>query len=164
MPACDSREFILSARKFNESLEDLVVEWVKTNVGAPDSGVRVALSGMAFKGRPETSDLRGSSSVYIARKLKKAGYSLNLHDFCAKQEEMAALDLGDCYEGLYDACTNADALLVLNNHKKYGSVVDKPVIQYSENRPFRILDSWGACTELYYSDSVRINTLGNMFV
>jgi UDP-N-acetyl-D-mannosaminuronic acid dehydrogenase len=164
MPSCDSRDFILSARKFNESLEELVVQWVKENVGLPNQGVRIAVSGMAFKGRPETSDLRGSSSVYIARKLKAAGYSLNLHDFCAKQEEMNALNLGDCYEGLYDACTNASALLVLNNHKKYATVVDKPSIQYSENRPFRILDSWGACTELYYSDLVKINTLGNMFV
>ena len=69
MPECDSRNFILAARRFNESLEDIVVEWVKKRIGGSDKGKIVALSGMAFKGQPETSDLRGSSSVYNVIKL-----------------------------------------------------------------------------------------------
>ena len=93
MPECDSKNFILSARKFNESLEDLVVEWVKKKIGTPSKGKIIAISGMAFKGQPETNDLRGSSSVYIAKKLKKLGYCLNLHDFVAIPEEIIALNL-----------------------------------------------------------------------
>lgn len=81
MPDCASKNLILSARKISESLEDLVVEWVKRHVGAATKPL--VLSGMAFKGRPETSDLRGSSAVNIARKLFAAGYSLRLHDFVA---------------------------------------------------------------------------------
>ena len=164
MPDCDSKNFILSARKFNESLEDMVVEWVKKNIGYPTDNIRLALTGMAFKGNPSTSDLRGSSSVYIARKLFALGYKLNLHDFCAKPEEMMGLEIGDCYENLYDACTNAQGLLCLNNHKGYASVIDKPVLRFSENRPFKILDSWGVLTELHFSDFVSISTLGNMFI
>ena len=119
MPECDSKKFILAARKFNESLEDLVIKWVKEKCGNPSSENVIAVSGMAFKGQPETSDLRGSSSVYIAEKLKAEGYQLNLHDFCAKAEEMEGLGLGRVYTNLHDACVNASALLVLNNHKKY---------------------------------------------
>ena len=161
MPECDSKNFILAARKFNESLEDTVVRWVREKIGEPKDTV-LALSGMAFKGQPETSDLRGSSSVYIAEKLKEAGYKLNLHDFVAIPEEMQALELGVVYNDLHDACANADALLVLNNHKKYGSVTDDAVF-YNERGNFRILDAWGACTELYYVPKIQISTLGNMF-
>ena len=163
MPKCDSRDFILSARKFNESMEDAVVSWVESKIGKPSDNKVLCLSGMAFKGQPETSDLRGSSSVYVAQKLKDAGYKLNLHDFVARSNDMKALGLGTVYNDLYDACANANALLVLNNHKKYCQIVDDPSIQYSKNG-FEILDAWGACTELYYCDDVKISTLGNMFI
>ena len=165
MPDCDSKKFILSARKFNESLEDLVVAWVQKKVGEPADDKIIALSGMAFKGQPETSDLRGSSSVYIAEKLKKLGYKMNLHDFVALPEEMKALNLGDCYEDLYEACKNASVLLVLNNHKKYNSVLEHESLcarKVSGGGMFEILDSWNACTELHYSSGVKISTLGNM--
>lgn len=162
MPDCDSKSFIMSARKFNESLEDLVVKWVQEKVGDPESNKVIALSGMAFKGQPETSDLRGSSSVYIARKLKAAGYQLNLHDFAALPEEMRALELGTVYEDIYDACENASALLILNNHKKYSVIMPDARMSRRKNN-FKILDSWKVCTELYYSDDMDISSLGNMF-
>ena len=111
MPECDSRNFIFAARKFNESLEDIVVRWVREKVGEPSDDKVIALSGMAFKGQPETSDLRGSSSVYIAEKLKKAGYKMNLHDFVALSDEMEALGLGTVYSDLREACANAKVLL-----------------------------------------------------
>lgn len=162
MPDCDSKNFILSARRFNESLEDMVVRWVKSKVGEPADNKIIALSGMAFKGQPETSDLRGSSSVYIANKLKAAGYKMNLHDFVALPEELKALNLGTVYNDLHDACANARALLVLNNHKKYASIMDDQVFHFSKDG-FEIFDSWGVCTELYYCEDIKISTLGNMF-
>ena len=162
MPECDSKNFILAARKFNESLEDMVVDWVKKKIGPPGEGKIVALSGMAFKGQPETSDLRGSSSVYIARKLQKAGYRMHLHDFAALPEEMEALGLGKCFGSLYGACEGARLLLVLNNHKKYASVGSHASLYYQKGG-FEILDAWGACTELHYCGEVKIATLGNMF-
>ncbi|MBP5158621.1 MAG: nucleotide sugar dehydrogenase [Treponema sp.] len=165
MPDCDSRDFILAARRFNESMEDIVVKWVEEKVGKPSGDKTVALSGMAFKGQPETSDLRGSSSVYIARKLKERGYRLNLHDFVALPEEMKALELGDCYDDLYDACRDASVLLVLNNHKKYGSVLERDELRARKTPgggTFEILDSWNVCTELHYCGDIRISTLGNM--
>ncbi|MBQ3797428.1 MAG: nucleotide sugar dehydrogenase [Butyrivibrio sp.] len=163
MPECDSKNFILSARRFNESMEDIVVNWVREKTGEQEENKTIALSGMAFKGEPETSDLRGSSSVYIARKLKALGYTLRLHDFVAIKSEMEALELGSVHETIEEACEGASILLVLNNHKKYGSVMYNENFSY-ENRGLRILDSWNVCTELHYSDDIKIYTLGNMLV
>ena len=74
---------------------------------------------------------------------------------------MEALSLGKVYNNIYDACKNARILLVLNNHKKYATVINEPSLRY-ENNGFEILDAWAACTELYYCDDIRISTLGNM--
>lgn len=163
MPECDAKNFIMNGRKFNESLEDLVVNWVKSKVGAPSEHKTVALSGMAFKGQPETSDLRGSSSVYIARKLHALGYKLNLHDFVALPHEMEALGLGTVYEDFYKACENASVMLVLNNHKKYFDIQEKAEILKSKNG-FAILDSWGVCRNLHNNANINISTLGNFLI
>ena len=158
MPQCKSRDFILAARQFNESMEDVVVSWVEEKVGSPDGKV-ITLTGMTFKGVPETSDLRGSSSVYIARKLKAKGYKMRLHDYVALPDEMKSLDLGDYFENLSDACVGTSALLVLNNHKKYGSILPE---SFMGGLDFPILDSWGVCSELNYAEGVDLYTLGNM--
>ena len=159
MPECDSKNFILAGRKYNESLEDLIVDFVKRKVGSPSSDNIITLSGMAFKGSPETSDLRGSTSVYIAKKLYDLGYKMNLHDFVALESEMKTLNMGTYYNDLYKACENSKLLIVLNNHKKYSQVFPNQCF-YKEG--FEILDSWGVCTELYFDEKINIKTLGNM--
>jgi len=161
MPECKSREFILAARQFNESMEDKVVKWVKEKVGTPAEDKVIVLSGMAFKGQPETSDLRGSSSVYIAKKLVALGYKLILHDFAAKREEMENLRLGQVYDTLGDACKEAKLLLVLNNHKKYTMVMGEEVLS---NPGLEILDVWGMCTELHCCEDAKVVTLGDFFM
>lgn len=163
MPECSSKDLILSARKFNESMVDIVVRWVTCRINDSTKNKNIVLSGMAFKGQPETSDLRGSSSVYIAKKLKDIGYTLVLHDFVASLHEMKALQLGEVYDDLVEACQNAALLLVLNNHKMYGSVMDNSVFHYS-NCGFEILDAWNVCTELHYCSEIRISTLGNIML
>lgn len=157
MPACASRDFILSARRFNESLEDSVVAWVARQIGSGSTEKVVAMSGMAFKGVPETSDLRGSTSVYIAQKLKNAGYTLRFHDYVARPEEMAALGLGSVCSSIEELCKGADVLLVLNNHRNYS----KPnVYAVPVRMGLPILDSWCVCPDLKGYD--KYYTLGNM--
>lgn len=121
----------------------------------------VVLSGMAFKGQPETSDLRGSSSVYIARKLHDLGYDLILHDFVAKEDDLKALELGRVYSDLESACAQGDVLVVLNNHKKYFDLQENEAITRDG---FAILDSWGVCKNLYYNDKINISSLGNLMI
>jgi len=71
------------------------------------------------------------------------------------------LGVGEVFSDIYEACKNAKALLVLNNHPKYSTVVEHPSI-YKNKDDFKILDSWRVCSELYYCDAVEIRTLGNM--
>ncbi len=152
MKDCPSRDFILEAREISSSLEDSVIEWVRRKA----QGKVLTLSGMAFKGRPETSDLRGSSSVNIARGLHALGYELRLHDFVADVDEMDSLGLGRSFRDIREACRGAGCVLILNNHEKYTGLarsdmgIDDSVV---------LLDSWQVCKKI--KDSF---TLGNMLI
>lgn len=157
MVDCMSRNFILDARKINESLENEVVNWVQNHIGTPSKEKIITLSGMAFKGQPVTSDLRGSSSVNIAIKLEVLGYKLRLHDFAANSEELSILNVGEVYDDLTVACADSRALIVLNNHINYSKIQLLDI----KNDDFIILDVWNVCQKLY-DQFKNIYTLGNM--
>ncbi len=163
LPDSPSKELILHSRKLNESLEDVVVQWVQRRLGPPVSGKVLVLSGMAFKGRPETSDLRGSSSVNIGRKLHELGYSLRLHDYVSRSQELNALQMGDVYEDLLQACEGASLLLILNNHKKY-EMLQMELSKLEDKTDFAVLDVWGACDWGNCVSSMGIATIGNLIM
>lgn len=120
----------------------------------------LVLSGMAFKGRPKISDLRGSSSVNIARKLYSAAYSLRLHDFTAYTNELKNLQVGEVFENLSDACEGAAALIVLNNHRGYEE------FYLPKNLPnnFAVLDIWQVCKKIQAENFAEYYTIGNLLI
>ena len=151
MPECPSRDFILEGRTISSSLEESVADWAKRKV----PGKTIALSGMAFKGRPETSDLRGSPSVNIARRLYAMGCELRLHDFAAYPDEMESLNLGRVCRTLKEACEGADAVMILNNHEKYTDITRADL----GSEDIMLLDAWQVCKNITGSYS-----LGNMLL
>lgn len=160
-PDCLAKSFILDGRAMNESLEDIVVNWVERNCA---EGATLALTGMAFKGVPETNDLRGSSSVRIAEKLADKGYRLKLHDYVSSEEELKQLELGEVCPDIASCCVGADAMLALNNHPKYSELTKASLgARLSAGQStLPVLDTWSVCTELGDSDDVQIYTLGNI--
>jgi UDP-N-acetyl-D-mannosaminuronic acid dehydrogenase len=154
-----SRDFILSARRFNESVEDIVVKWVEEEFQKDET---IAVSGMAFKGIPDTSDLRGSNSVNIVMKLKEKGFKLHIHDYVANRQEMEGLGLGTVFDDIYDAIDNTSLLLILNNNIRYKEL-DLKLIQKSK-AAFCILDIWNSCKNIPLTDKIKIYNIGNMFL
>lgn len=112
------KNFVLGARRYNESLENKVCEWVENNYSNKS---KILLSGLAFKGRPETSDLRGSPSLSIAKKLKEKGYEISLHDFCVQDQDLASEKIGNVLTDLSFADEKFECVLILTNHIKYQS-------------------------------------------
>jgi UDP-N-acetyl-D-mannosaminuronic acid dehydrogenase len=78
--------------------------------------LRVLLIGMAFKGNPETNDLRGSVSVSIARELIQRGCNVQCFDAVIGEQELRNHGLNPAR--MNEALSNSDAVLVLNNHEK----------------------------------------------
>ena len=156
MKSGKSKDFISAMRSFNESLEEDTVNWVKRIAGKPEDDKEILLTGMAFKGVPETSDLRGSSSVYIAQKLAGLGYKLRLHDFVATCRELEKLELGRVYQDLNEACKGIQVLLVLNNCARYRTY------RFLDTKGKKVLDIWDVCDGLR-DNNVRY-TIGNMLI
>jgi UDP-N-acetyl-D-mannosaminuronic acid dehydrogenase len=78
---------------------------------------------MAFKGVPETDDLRGTPSLLILNELEAAfdQAEIFIHDFaCSKFEleenfKYKAVDIDDAF-------LNADLVIIANNNKRYAEL------------------------------------------
>jgi len=102
----------------NEHQKGVILEKVTTVFGQDLSGLTFAIWGLAFK--PKTDDMREAPSLTIIRGLLARGAKVVGHDPEAMKE--ARRILGDSIrlvDSNYEACTGADALLVLTEWSTY---------------------------------------------
>lgn len=148
--------FVRFARHHNELLEMQIVKWVEHNTNNKKSQ-KILVMGMAFKGKPETSDLRGSNSVSIVKKLLTLGYSMDVQDFCAFEQELLNLS-ENVYQFSPDSRNTYDLILILNNHNNY----EKITLDWLNNnlsRNGKVFDCWDVLT---CSDKKKIVSLGEI--
>ncbi|MEU2874889.1 nucleotide sugar dehydrogenase [Streptomyces sp. NPDC007070] len=111
---------ISAARSLNESLPRRIGERVLaalTEAGHEPAGARVLVSGLAYKGQPETDDLRGAPYEGLLEVLRGRVGEIVTHDFVVPPERVAALGLRSV--SLEEGFTGAHAAIVLNNHLSY---------------------------------------------
>ncbi|GAB4413790.1 MAG: hypothetical protein OHK0039_21040 [Bacteroidia bacterium] len=107
-------------RRINESMHDFVVSRVReqlVRLRVRPGEATVLVCGLAFKGNPETGDMRNSSAVEIAHMLRPHIGRLLGHDPVAAQEEIASFGFEPV--GFEAGVKQADAVLFLNNHLFY---------------------------------------------
>ena len=91
----------------------------------PGKQLRAAICGIAFKGVPETDDLRGSMSLKVLDELRKTGRfdEIRLFDPVVKPETLAAEVEGvTAHATLAEAAQDADVIIITNNHPSFGRV------------------------------------------
>jgi UDP-N-acetyl-D-mannosaminuronic acid dehydrogenase len=147
---------ILSHRQYNEDLVTDVADWVKENVA---KGGKLLLSGMAFKGRPKTSDLRGSLAVQIVN-LLKADYQITVHDHCAYTKDMERIGGVTVAEALPDGDGPFDLFMILNNAEEYSSLSAKDVQTVFPNDRTTVFDSWNVLPKEFQQQYTCV-TLGD---
>lgn len=86
----------------------------RTNSSLQDMSVLII--GLAFKGEPETNDVRGSTSLQLAYQLAKHCQRLQVWDAVIPPAIVHTLDL-DPATSLDEGIKNADIVLILNNHR-----------------------------------------------
>jgi UDP-N-acetyl-D-mannosaminuronic acid dehydrogenase len=152
-----SRNFILESREFNKGLEDKIIYWL-LNKCKINREVNILISGLAFKGVPETSDMRGSNSLNLVLKLKEMGFNISVHDFAVKDTDLLfetgcnVISNNDFISGKY----KADFLLILNNNVRYSKV------HFSNKNSLVIFDLWDSILKDHVTDKfVKIYTIGN---
>lgn len=138
-------EITLASRKLNERQPAESVGHLKSLTsqlpGFP-SRPRIALLGLAFKGRPETDDLRGTMARPILAELRKAFPDAEFVGYDAVASAESVSSLGIAGQGdIVSALTGSSLGLVLNNHPAFGT--QRFVEQLGQMRgPALIYDFW----------------------
>jgi UDP-N-acetyl-D-mannosaminuronic acid dehydrogenase len=134
---------VMAARQLNESMPIAVAQRVLRHLCAQQanlSQVKVLLTGLAYKGQPETDDVRGSAVPAVLETLRGHEIQVVGHDFVVPPERISALGVAPV--ALEEGFAGADAVLVLNNHRKY---LDMHLPDYLAlmRRPGLLYDVWG---------------------
>lgn len=115
-----------------------VLDTFAHNIQRKVKSLRVLLVGMAFKGKPETNDLRGSSSVSVARELMQRGCNVECYDAVVSEQEMR--DHGLNPTRMDETLANVDAILILNNHEN--NIPNKFLESIGLGRTVLVFDGW----------------------
>jgi UDP-N-acetyl-D-mannosaminuronic acid dehydrogenase len=132
---------VAAARAVNESVPGHVLAAVVdalTAAGRAPADAKVLLCGIAYKGRPETDDVRGAASVEIAAALRDRVAVLAGHDFVVDPGRIAAT--GCTPMSLADGLTGADAVILLVDHPGYRDL-DAELVRMRQ--PAIVFDMWG---------------------
>jgi nucleotide sugar dehydrogenase len=129
-------------REINESMHRFVVDMVLGELhqlGKEPEQVTLLICGLAFKGYPETADLRNSCSVEIARQLQSAGVRVFAHDPVASSSVLE--EFGFTAVPFPEVPRGLDGILFLNNHPSYARA-DLPSVVRQLDAPGLIFDGW----------------------
>lgn len=139
---------VAAARAVNERLPLFAVEQVLDGLATTGRDVgqaRVLICGVAYKGSPETDDIRGSASVEVARVLRGRVAQLRGHDFVVAPERIG--QAGFTPVGLDDGLTDADAVVLLVDHPGYRQALSRGALRERLRRPAVVFDMWGVLAE-----------------
>ena len=117
--------------------------------------------GIAFKGMPETSDIRDSVAVELMKMLP-AKKNIFIKDFVVPKKDI--IKLGCNYvEDIIEGFKEIDIVLVLNNHYKNNKFNLMDTLVYT-NKPCMFFDGWNLFnqTEIEKFDKIYYSTLGYM--
>jgi UDP-N-acetyl-D-mannosaminuronic acid dehydrogenase len=129
------------ARALNEFLPvhvaRTIVELIRRECGQTE-GARLSVLGWAYKGWPPTDDMRGTPIASMMPVFDEAGMTVLGHDPMVTSETIRAY--GGEPVSLDKAFSDADGILVINDHPDYRAVEVKTALEGS--RAKFVYDSW----------------------
>lgn len=131
-----------SARKINELSLKVFVETFCEQVAQKD-GKHVHVLGMAFKGEPETNDLRDSTSLEALNYIERWGMSYYLFDPVVEYEELKKYGMPILKNQIGE---DADGIIILNNHKSFDRFNWKNIA--AKMGSSILFDGWGIISEM----------------
>jgi UDP-N-acetyl-D-mannosaminuronic acid dehydrogenase len=115
---------------------------------------------MAFKGVPETDDLRGSPSIEIIKQLQEKSLSIDIRIWDPLIKNFSAKGVTQ-YKNIDDALTGSNAVILMNNHEVL-SGLDLHEMAKKLNKNAIIYDFWDRYDPLQsLNNSVRYFAWGH---
>jgi UDP-N-acetyl-D-mannosaminuronic acid dehydrogenase len=139
-----------AARQVNEDQPRQIAQFIAATLEPRlPAGTRpvIALMGLAFKGEPETDDIRGTMARPIMRALLAAlpGAEMRGYDPVVKAPEIQSLGLFPA-ASMREAVTGAHAALILNNHPAFRAMrIEELATALAE--PGLFYDCWNLFSE-----------------
>jgi len=136
---------IKEGRRINECIPTHIVNRVEENLKEFNKDIeksKIFIAGFAFKGEPETSDLRDSTTLWFLDELKKHTDVDNIFGFdpVVDNSQLDLLGIMVC-KTIEEGYSNADVALFLNNHRSYLDL-DPFEICSKMNKPAIFYDGW----------------------
>ncbi|HTK06116.1 MAG TPA: nucleotide sugar dehydrogenase [Ktedonobacteraceae bacterium] len=134
---------VAASRKVNEAIPQMMVEQVITSLQASGKDIaqaKIFISGFAYKGYPETSDMRGSAVTPVVSMLRSYGATLFGHDYIVPLEQIQALGVQPV--SIAEGFADADAVFILNDHHRYQEENIQALVARMRRQPV-LFDSWG---------------------
>jgi UDP-N-acetyl-D-mannosaminuronic acid dehydrogenase len=141
-----SPEIILAARRTNERQPDEVIAEFKAfcaeRVRLPKAPV-ITVAGFAFKGRPETDDLRGTMARPILAALRTAfpGARFRGYDAMVGADKLRQIFDVEPVATIEDAFAGSHLIIIANNHPCFEQM-PLPLLAERMARPAVIFDFW----------------------
>ena len=137
-----SKTLSIYARHVNESMHSFVADSLLNQLrtlGKDPAECSVLICGLAFKGQPETGDLRNSSSIEIAELLKGKVGQLYGYDPVASADDLQRyniqfVDIPNGFKGI-------DAVMFLNNHLSFYKLDTFKMMRLLNDRGI-VYDAW----------------------
>ena len=103
---------------------------------------KIIICGLAFKGNPETGDLRNSTSIEIINKIKKLNNKVDIfaYDPVLKKNEITKLGYKYCKPNFNSI--KADAIVFANNHNSFLNLDIIKIIDNLSDKKI-LCDCWG---------------------
>jgi UDP-N-acetyl-D-mannosaminuronic acid dehydrogenase len=149
-------ELIRAARLINEKTVFHLAKKIINRLTALGKNVyssKIFIMGFAFKGEPETDDMRASTTVDLINYLRPFCRSIYGHDGVVSKENIEKTGAISC--SIREGFANADVVLIMNSHKSHRDLNIKTLSRKS-NHPLVFIDCWN----LY--DKQQIEKMGNI--
>ena len=151
-----------AARKVNENQVEETLDFI-LKLCENKLFPKITVMGIAFKGVPETDDLRGSMALKIISLLttKLPSAKLKLYDFVVDADTLKGLGL-PVAKNIEDALTKADLVIISNNHPGFKKISLQKIHQLINKDGF-IYDYWNNFSHESNQDKKKFNyiSLGN---
>lgn len=127
------------SRQISEMMIDFVAQEILKFL-KDKSKPKVFILGLAFKGRPVTSDIRGSTTISLINKIKGKVESVHVYD-----PAVSANDIKNSGTRVIrkpaDGFSKADAVVIMNNNPDFEKLDIKKLLRLS-NKPVFFFDTW----------------------
>lgn len=146
-------ELVKSSRRINDSMIDETIKLIKNGfkkVGREIENSKILILGFAFKGVPDTDDIRFSPTLPIVDFLKEQKSMLFGFDPVVPSKTIKELGV----KGVPDFETGEyDCVIIMNNNPKFRNI-DFKKIEDKTKMPILVIDGW------YLYDKKYLDTIG----